>query len=275
MLLSLAASDARCFAAIDGRHGLVVGAAAVMGACRQWPVPGPGVMIHVIPPCRGRGIGSQLGATLAEVVREQGMQAMYAARKSPEESEETLGWRRLGFTPCETVYEHQMPLDQFVPRLAPIVENWRRRGRIPLTARIIPLYAADRAEVLRLHLEHLGGDPESLSQKLAGRGTGAFHPRYSRVLMVEDRTVGCLLTHLEPRQAATVDANIVIPELRNGWANLWLKLEATQGALSLGITKFLFTTFDQYADTRSFSAKLGGVVTRKMVLMHRRLYSGG
>jgi hypothetical protein len=70
---------------------------------------------------------------------------------------------------------------------------------------------------------------------------------------------------------ASVDANIVVPEFRNGWANLWLKLEATQGASSLGITHFHFTSFDHYEDTRSFTAKLGGVVTKTMFLMHRRL----
>jgi GNAT superfamily N-acetyltransferase len=271
MLLSAASVDAQCFAAIDGRHGLIVGAAAATTVCRPWPVPGPGVMIHVIPPCRGHGIGSQLCSALMRAVRQQGLHAIYAARKSPEESEETLGWRRLGFAPCETVQEHRLPLDEFVPRLAPIVERWRRRGRIPEEARIVPLYAADREQVLRLHLEHLGGERESLSQKLAGRGPGAFHPRYSRVLLVGDQMVGCLLAHRESRQAAIVDANVVIPKYRNGWANLWLKLEATQGALSLGITQFLFTTFEHYADTRSFSEKLGGAVTKKMVLMHRRL----
>ncbi len=271
MLLSADLADARHFVAIDRLHGLVIGAAAVTAACRPWPIPGPGAMIEVIPPCRRHGVGAALCAALIAVARNQGMGAIYAAKKTADDGEEALGWRRLGFTPCETIEEHQLPLDQFVPRLAPLVERFRRQGRIPAEARIIPLYAADREQVLQLHLDHLGGDRDSLSQKLAGRGPGAFHPRYSRVLLVGDQIGGCILAHRLSPQAAVVDANIVTPEFRGGWANLWLKLESTQGALSLGITHFHFTTFDQYADTRSFTAKLGGVVSKKLVLMHRRI----
>ncbi|MBL9166054.1 MAG: hypothetical protein JNL18_25260 [Planctomycetaceae bacterium] len=271
MLLPTLGVDARWLVAIDRRHQLAIGAAAITAACRPWPVPGPGVMIHVIAPCRRQGVGAKLCAAVAAAARAQGFGAIYAAQKSLLEGEEALGWERLGFTPCETIEEHQLPLDQFEPRLQPLMDRFRRQGRIPADARIVPLYAADREQVLQLHLEHLGGDRESLLAKLAGRGSGAFHPRYSRVLLVGDRTVGCILAHRGSPTVAVVDADIVVPEFRGGWANLWLKLEATQGALSLGITHFHFTTFDHYADTRSFTAKLGGAVVKKFVLMHRRL----
>jgi N-acetylglutamate synthase-like GNAT family acetyltransferase len=271
MLLSTTSADARQFVAIDRLHGLVIGAAAVTSACRPWPIPGPGAMLHVIPPCRQCGVGSELCSALIAVARDHGMGAIYAARKSPEEGEETLGWQRLGFTPCETIEEHELPLDQFVPRLEPLMARFRRQGRIPALARIVSLYEADREQVLRLHLDHLGGDRDSLHKKFSGHGPGAFHPRYSRVLLVGDQIVGCILAHRQSPSVAVVDANIVTPEFRGGWANLWLKLEATQGALALGITHFHFTTFDHYADTRSFTAKLGGVLTRRLVLMHRRL----
>jgi hypothetical protein len=70
---------------------------------------------------------------------------------------------------------------------------------------------------------------------------------------------------------AIVDAAIVAPELRGGWANVWLKLEATRAARALGITHFQFTTFDAYADTRRFTAKLGGATARRWALMYRPL----
>ena len=68
-----------------------------------------------------------------------------------------------------------------------------------------------------------------------------------------------------------VDANILDPSVRGGWANLWLKLEATRGAVGLGIERFVYNTFDHYTDTRAFSEILGGVETRKLMLMHRLL----
>lgn len=271
MLLPIAGSESRFMVAREDASGLVVGAAAITDHCRPAPLRGPGTMFHVIPPRRCQGIGSALCAALTTSARSQGMQALYAAQKVEASGDEAEGWRRLGFTPCETVQEHQMPLDQFVPRLEPLVEWFRRQGRLPADAQIIPLYAADRGRVLQLHLDHLGGDRGDLYQKICGRGVGAFHPRYSCVLMVGDQMAGCLLAHRGAERTAIVDANIVIPEYRNGWANAWLKLEATRGAMSLGIDQFQFTSFDQYADTRSFAAKLGGVITRTLVLMHRPL----
>lgn len=271
MLLPRAPQDGRYLVARDNETALAVGVAAIANACRPLPLVGPGVMVHVILPRRRQGIGSALCEALMNDARERGMRALYAARKVELGGDEAEGWRRLGFTPCETVEEHSMSLDQFVPRLGPLVERFRRQGRIPSDARIIPLYAADRDRVVQLHLDYLGGDRDDLHRKILGRGPGAFHPRYSCVLMVGDQMAGCLLNHLQMPRAAVVDANIVIPQFRNGWANLWLKLEATRGALSLGIEQFLFTSFDHYVDTRSFTAKLGGIVTRRLVLMHRPL----
>ena len=271
MLLPLAVPESRFVVAHESEAGLVIGAAAITNQCRPAPLPGPGALIHVIPPHRRQGVGSALCRALVEVVRGQGMAALYAAQKVEAGGSEAEGWRRLGFTPCETVQEHQMPLDQFVPRLEPLVDWFHQQGRIPGDARIIPLHAADRGRVLQLHLDHLGGDRDDLCQKIGGRGAGAFHPRYSCVLMVGEQMAGCLLAHRGAQRVAIVDANIVIPEYRNGWANAWLKLEATRGAISLGIDQFQFTSFDQYADTRSFAAKLGGVITRTLVLMHRPL----
>lgn len=257
------------FVAVDGRHGLVIGAAAAAHALRNTPHFGPGVALHVIPPCRRHGVGSALVDALIQTARLRNWQALYSAHRVECDGEQFDAWRALGFDVCETVEEHELPLDRFVPRLAPLVDKLHQLGRIPPDARIVPLYAANPAAVLQLHLDHLGGDRGPLYQRLRGQGVGAFHPRYSRVLLLGDRVVGCILAHRKDRHVAAVDANIVIPELRGGWANVWLKLEATQGAQSLGITHFHFTSFDQYDDTRRFAEMLGGVTTRVTALMIR------
>ena len=181
------------------------------------------------------------------------------------------GWQWLGFTPCETVETQRLPLDQFEPRLAPLVERMQNQNRIPTAARIIPLYESNKGAVLNLHLDNLGGDRADLYRKLCGRGSGAFHPRYSRVLLVDDRVVGCILAHRKDGNTAIVDADIVSSTLRGGWANVWLKLEATRGALRLGIKNFEFTSFDHYTDTRSFTQKMGGITMRTTLLMVKPL----
>ena len=54
-----------------------------------------------------------------------------------------------------------------------------------------------------------------------------------------------------------------------------MKLEASRRAVMLGIKEFTFTSFEHYADTRSFTEKLGGTAIRKTVLMSRRISAPG
>jgi hypothetical protein len=68
-----------------------------------------------------------------------------------------------------------------------------------------------------------------------------------------------------------IDANIVDDDLRGGWANVWLKLDAALGVRHLGIRNLEYTTFDHYDDTRSFTKKLSGVTTGAQVLMYRAI----
>jgi hypothetical protein len=117
----------------------------------------------------------------------------------------------------------------------------------------------------------MGGDRGELYRKLRGKGAGAFHPRYSRVLLIDNVVMGCVLGHRISKHTYQVDAVIVEPSLRGGWANAWLKLEASRRALLLGIREFTFTTFSHYGDTRSFTDKLGGTTIRQSVLMARPL----
>jgi GNAT superfamily N-acetyltransferase len=254
--------------AIDGRHQRVIGAAAATRAFRREPLAGPGVAVHVIEPCRGNGMGAALIAQLAAWAKAAGSSALYGAQRADLDSDEMRGWQSLGFVPCETVEYHSLALCQFEPKLAPIVDRLRARGRIPATAQIIPLYEADLPGVLQLHLDSMGGDRGALYRKLRGQGAGAFHPRYSRVLLVDREIKGCILAHRRDKETAVVDANIIEPSVRGTWANAWLKLEATRGALRLGIKNFEFTTFDHYNDTRNFTGKLGGITTRTCVLMY-------
>jgi GNAT superfamily N-acetyltransferase len=246
----------------------IVGAGALTQSQRMKPLCGPGIALHVIPPYRRRGIGRALVEQLAEHAQSIGAQALFVAQKIELGSDELRAWTSLGFTPCETVQHHELPLDQFEMQLAPLHERMCERGRIPPSAQILPLYAANFDEIVNLHLAELGSDPITLRQKLRGEIPGSFSARYSRVLVVEGQTVGFILAHRADRETAYVDANVLHPSMRNNWANVWLKLEATRGALRLGISKFIFTSFDHYTDTRSFANRLGGVIVKTMVLLH-------
>lgn len=271
MLLPKAPADCTQLVAVDGQQGLVIGALAATKIFRDIPFAGPGIALHVIPSCRRHGVARGLLQRATDLAAERSAQGLYAMQRVVAGSDEAKAWRWLGFNVLESVEQHRLPLDRFEPRLAPLVERMRRSGKIPDAAHMIPLYRADAQAVLRLHLSEMGGQPESLSRKLIGEGPGAFHPRYSRVLLLGEEVIGCILAHRSGPDVAVVDANIVAPPYRNGWANIWLKLEATRGALSLGIKYFHFTSFDHYEDTRSFTKKLGGATTTVEQLMFRSM----
>jgi N-acetylglutamate synthase-like GNAT family acetyltransferase len=258
------------FVAVDDANR-VIGAAGATRTRRPQPPIGPGIALHVIEPCRRQGIGRCLLQSLERGAAGEGAQAIYGASRVEQGSEAMRAWQWLGFKSCEAVESQQLPLDQFEPRLAPLIERMHNQKRIPAAAQIIPLYNSNLGAVLNLHLDNLGGDRADLYRKLRGRGSGAFHPRYSRVLLVDGKVVGCILAHRKDNDTAIVDADIVDPSLRGGWANVWLKLEATRGALRLGIKNFEFTSFDHYTDTRSFTQKMGGITTRTTLLMVKPL----
>lgn len=270
MLLPMMPGNATCLLAIDRHQHLVIGAAAMTGACRNRPFLGPGVAVEVVPPCRRKGVANVLLTGIEDLAYQVfAATALYAAHRVDKDCTAMEGWRRLGFAPLDTVEEHVLPVDQFEPRLGPLIERMRAAGRIPASAKIVPLYRVNPAAVLRFHLDHLGGDRGELYRKLRGRGVGAFLPRHSRVLFVDDQIKGCLLAHRVSKHRVCIDANIVDSQLRGGWANVWLKLETLRSGRSLGAREFVFTTFDHYADTRSFTSKLAGTTVRRSVLMVR------
>jgi GNAT superfamily N-acetyltransferase len=269
MLLPEIREMSACFVAVDDGAAHVIGAAATTRAVRAEPPEGPGVALHVIPPFRRRGVGRKLLGCLETVAVAERARALYSVSRVESGGDAEQAWCKLGFVRHDTVETQRLPLDEFEPRLAPLLD--RMRSRIPPNAQIVPLYRSSLPAVLLLHRDNLGGDRAEVYRKLRGHGVAAYHPRYSRVLLVEGRAVGCILAHRKDAETAIVDADIVDPALRGGWANVWLKLEATRGALRLGIKSFEYTTFDHYADTRSFTKKLGGVTIETKVLMMKLL----
>jgi GNAT superfamily N-acetyltransferase len=256
--------------AVDKEHRLVIGAAAATQSRRRQPLEGPGVAIHVIAPCRRQGVARHLLRNLEIAAQARGAKALYAAARVEQGGMEMRGWQWLGFSPVESVQEHVLPIAEFEGKLGSLVDQMRARGRIPPGASVVPLYQADRGAVLKLHLDHMGGDRAELDRKLRGVGPNAFLPRHSRVLLIDGAAKGCLLAHRTSRETIVVDANIVEPELRGGWANALLKIEAFRGAPSV-VQEFRFTSFDHYTDTRGFTKKLGGRTIRTTVLVYRPL----
>jgi hypothetical protein len=71
-----------------------------------------------------------------------------------------------------------------------------------------------------------------------------------------------------------VDANVLDPAVRMGWANVWLKVEAAESLLAAGIRTIRYFTFDRHTDTRRVSVRVGGRPVRTLVRMRRDIRAG-
>ena len=215
MLLPGLRNGAEYFVAVEDEHQLVIGAAAMTQSCRTQPLTGPGVALEVVEPCRRRGIATNLLGKLENAAHQFfAASALYAAKRVEHGSVEMQRWEWLGFRAEDSVEEHVLPIEQFELRLGPLLDRMGAKGHIPANARIIPLYHANHAAVLQLHLDQMGGDRGELYRKFRSKGPGAFHPRYSRVLLIDDRVQGCVFAHRESKHRARVDAVIVGPTLQ-------------------------------------------------------------
>ena len=152
----------------------------------------------------------------------------------------------------------------------PIKEALNKSGLVAHIAETSAVAAKDVRAVLAA-LE--GEDFMFLDRREAPRATRAQLALAHPLAYVDAMLAAIPSDGLSPIDADTiaVDANIVDPSVRGTWANVWLKLEATRGAMRLGIKNFQFTTFDHYADTRSFTKKLGGTTIHSSLLMYRPL----
>jgi GNAT superfamily N-acetyltransferase len=270
---------ARLFVAAAGEPPRVVGAAALGvggregaqdGAHREWRVD-----VRVIVPFRRRGIARALVDHAASQARAHGVAELYAWEWVDPESEAARAWAALGFSPWRRKTEYEADLEVASRTLAPLLEEVRRSGWVPPGARIVPLSEADPEAVASLHVRHLGGSRRLLMPLLTGAAPDLYDPTHSRVLLLDGRVVGFTLGRVfEDRGYCEVDANVLDPAVRMGWANVWLKMEAAESLLAAGIRTIRYFTLDRHTDTRRVSVRVGGRPVRTLVRMRRDIGAG-
>jgi N-acetylglutamate synthase-like GNAT family acetyltransferase len=278
MLLPSATSPAQksqLHVAVLAEDGRIVGAAALGLDCRPTMYHGWRVDLRVIVPFRGRGIGRALVGHVAAQARGHGIAAVHAWEWVEPESDAARAWAALGFGPCQQKLEFEADLARAASHLRPLYDKLREENWIPQAARIIPLRDADPEAVAQLHAQHLGGSRRLLMPLLRGAAADCFDPTYSRVLLLDGRVMGFTLGRILPGGVCEIDANVVHPSLRLGWANLWLKYEAAELLLAAGVHTIRYSSFQQHTDTRRISRQVGGRLVRALFQMRRDLTTPG
>ncbi|HEX6962454.1 MAG TPA: GNAT family N-acetyltransferase, partial [Lacipirellula sp.] len=234
----------------DAAARRVIGALAIEPQMRLQPYRGPRVALHVIPPWRRLGVGRSLLNAAAAISVARKAEALYAWSKLRPDSDEAAAWRGVGFTHAIEYLLTRVEAARVIEKLTPLVDALQQRGHIPAKARIIPLEKANPKEVVRLvttYLAGVGTEPV-LERRIVGRHPKPLEPRLSRALLYQDRIVGVMLgSPIDPR-VGLIEANVIHPAVRGGWANVWLKLETTRDAQAAGYDAFLYETHSQHAD---------------------------
>jgi len=246
----------------------VIGAVAVSPMMRRTPRPGPNVALHVIEPWRRRGVGGALLNAAANLAAARGAQALYAWKPLNPEGVETPSWRGLGFDQVINCPLNRIDATRTVELLQPLYDRLQRRGEIPEEARMVCLQEANPDEVVDLATTYLAasGARGKLKDRVLGRHPAPLDPILSRVLLHRERVVGVMLGRPVHAHTALVEVNVVHPAVRGRWANVWLKLDATSRARDLGLTTFIYETYQHHADTAKLTSRLDGVLAPRVEL---------
>jgi GNAT superfamily N-acetyltransferase len=247
----------------------VIGAAALGLDGRPEMHRGWQVDVRVITPFRRQGVGRALMDNVIARARSHGIQRVYGWEWVEPDSEAARMWSAFSFQPGQRRMEFIADLNQARATLLPLYERVVEEKWIPETARIIPLADANLDAVAQLHIEYLGGTRRILMPKLRGISPEAYDPKFSRVLMVDDQIRGFTLGRLFPGGVCEIDANVLHPSVRLGWANLWLKFEAARLLLDHGYDTIRYFTFSQHTDTHRVSKQVGARLVGTLVQMSR------
>ena len=266
-----AGQRAKLYVAAVGSPPRVVGAAALGLDARDHTHQGWQIDLRVIAPFRRRGIGRALTEHAVAQAAAHGVSHLHAWQWVEPDSEPARAWAALGYAPARRKLEYEADIEQASSTLAQLYHQVRESGYIPATATIVPLGDADPDAVARLHAEYLGGSRRVLMPLLTGAAPDCYHPKYSRVILLDGQVVGASLGRILPDGVCEVDAHVLHPSVRMGWANLWLKMEAAERLLEDGIRTMRYFTLEQHTDTQRISRQAGCRLIRSLVQMRREV----
>ena len=253
-----------------GTGGRVVGAAAV-GLDGGLRVKGGAPLdVNVIPPCRRRGVGRRLVDAVATAASGGGVAALYSWPWFDGDAD-ARAWLQVGFGPWQHRYDYETRIDDAIEGVRPVYERLRDRGRIPASARVLPLRDAPIRAVAELHVRCLGGTLAMVMSLLDGSAADGFDPNISVVAVDEHGgVIGLGLVRDEgDRGGWTFDSMAIREDARGRWVMPLMRHEQLHRARAAGIEKVRYFALDQHHDTRAGAERLGARLLRTQLRLRR------
>jgi GNAT superfamily N-acetyltransferase len=252
--------------------GALIGAAAINWAATGDP-PAFQVMVHVLADKRRGGVGrALLNATEAAVRGEA--PALQPWSPLTEGSEAASFCLANGFTLHHRMLHFAAEAAALEAMLATYRAKLDRAGWIPPGARVVALHAAPAPEVAQLVSREFHLDPAAFLARLRGAAGRPFDAERSVVLLLDGKVVGAQMASLGADGIPDIEANVVIPTLRRGWANLLLNHESARVGLAKGSRRFRFFCDERVIDTVNFARRGGAERTRTALVLMRDVPAG-
>ncbi|HEY4282481.1 MAG TPA: GNAT family N-acetyltransferase [Chthoniobacterales bacterium] len=210
--------------------------------------------VHVGEAYRGIGIGRALINHLTTRAREVGAREL---RTPPlEQGSASFGLAlACGFQPTLPTITYEAPMESYIKAYTPVYERLVERGRMPAGARMIPLSEANRGEVCRLLIDHLGFPARGTADRLRGTEQG-FSQTISRVALLNGKMVGVILATYHGIMAA-IEGTVVLPEHRHTWVASALKYHIMNALIAQNVKRVQFSASEsQHRDTANFGRRL-------------------
>ncbi len=201
------------------REGVVAGAAGV-----SWRHPrklaGFGLTVGVRPSQRRHGVGRALAAAAAEMTAGEAP-GLWSQLPLEDGSSAAAFAAACGFE--ARLREHHFSADrQGVAVVAPLLEGFMARQRLPEGARAIPLREASLEDAAWLLSAEFGEGPGAALARLRREDqAGVIDLDQSTAIMAGDELVAFSLASLRD-ELLTVQVVVVAPQWRGGWVNMLL-----------------------------------------------------
>jgi GNAT superfamily N-acetyltransferase len=189
--------------------------------------------LHVARGNRRCGIGTRLMDSAITSARRRGIEALEGWFSLDDTAAEPF-LRHCGFAPFLGFTTFQADSRRLMEVILPIRDHAVTRSHTPAGGRIVPLADAPFEQVMRLHVEHIGGTRQLLMSRSPAELIREFRHDGSLVLMIGDEVKGLILVGIRDG-VATIHASIVHPDLQRTSANALLMASALdQGVHLLG-----------------------------------------
>lgn len=221
---------------------------------------GQRIWMHVLPPHRGRGLGSAIIRQVATEHRGQGCGALLAWLDGQEEPGTRAFLAAIGFEPHGHDIRFEAPVSALMARVRVLYDWLQARGSLPASARFVSLPDAPIDRVAALYADHIGGSLQAVRRRLQWLAQGSqshAHP----VLMVGDQLAGFAIVGLHD-DALNVIAKVVAPAWRAGatglgWVDVLLMMQGGQWALAQGDRPCRFSCLSGNTSTRKLARRVG------------------